>query len=292
MKKSEYLALPHVRTFIDYMGTYLGERPLPHHFTFLKTGQSWACNSLADALAKYQWPIRKEFAHIDSGENFQANKRVLDSLASDLRQSLAAGDSAALADAAIAVMKWGGTEKGNSTRLRNLGQDGTAVSYFQDAARVFGRESLDEAAVRSGRVYSNAGFTKIYSLLRDDFVIYDSRVAAALALLVIAYCQKAGLTQVPDGLAFRVMPAKEGANARHRKLRQPAWQGLAFAKVNNVHLAHARSNVMANWVLGEVLQGVRFHAATQAEDLRALEAALFMVGYDLTYSPVLANSAG
>lgn len=289
MKKPEYLSLPHVRPFIDYLRTYLDERPLPHHFTFVKTGQRWACTSLYDALQRYEWAIRKEFTFINSDNSFQANKQVLDHLATTLRRALVAGDSAALTSAAISVMKWGGTEKGNTDVLRRMEREGTTVAYFRDAASVFGPDALDEAAVEDGRIRSNAGFTKIYSLLRDDFVIYDSRVAAALALMVIAYCQEAGLEKVPVGLAFRVMPAKEGANARHRKLRQPEWRGLAFSKVNNSHLNHARSNVMANWVLGETLQGTPFHATTPDKDLRALEAALFMVGYDLSYSSVLTD---
>lgn len=289
MKKSEYITLPHVRPFIDYLRTYIAGRPLPHHFTLVKTDQPWACDSLSDALQKYDWPIRKEFAATALGNGFRANKQVLDALAQALRSALAAGDSSVLADAAVNVMKWGGTEKGNTNVLRQWAKDGTTATYFQEAARVFGPDALDEGAIKNSRIRSNAGFTKIYALLRDDFVIYDSRVAAALALLVIAYCKEAGLAQVPAGLAFHVMPAKEGANAQHRKLRRPEWHGLTFAKVNNNHLAHARSNVMANWVLGEALQGTRFHAATRGEDLRALEAALFMIGYDLSYSPLLAD---
>lgn len=288
MRKPEYLAQAHVRPFIDYLRTYVAGRPLPHGFTFLKTGRPWACDSLPDALQKYEWPIRKQFSPHASGSDFDANKQVLDSLARDLRAALSADDSAGLAAAAIRVMQWGGTEKGNNDVLRRQGRDGTAVAYFREAARTFGPAALDASAIGSDRIRSNAGFTKIYALLRDDFVIYDSRVAAALALLVIAYCREAGLAQVPAGLAFQLMPAKESPTNRHRKLRHPAFGTLTFTGVHGRHLAHARSNARANWLLTEALDGARFHAATPGEDLRALEAALFMVGYDLTASPLLA----
>ena len=36
----------------------------------------------------------------------------------------------------------------------------------------------------------NSGFTKIYSLYIDDFIIYDSRVGAALGFLVRCYCEE------------------------------------------------------------------------------------------------------
>lgn len=287
MKKPEYLALPHVLAFSDYLRTFLGGRPFPHRFTFLKSGQSWDCISIQEALAKYQWPIRKEFAAIAAGAGFQENKQVLAAFSQSLRAAFAAGDSAALADAAKRVMKWGGTEKGNNEALSQLANAGTTVSYFQKAEQVFGQDALNEAALRDDSIRSNAGFTKIYSLLRDDFIIYDSRVAAALALLVIAYCKENRITQIPAGLAFRVMPAKEAAGAAYRKLRRPVLGELTFAGVNNSHLAHARSNVMANWVLAEALRGTCFHAAPPAEDLRAVEAALFMIGYDLSCSPIL-----
>lgn len=38
----------------------------------------------------------------------------------------------------------------------------------------------------------NAGMTKVYSLLADSLIIYDSRVAAALGWIVVKYCQAPG----------------------------------------------------------------------------------------------------
>lgn len=83
------------------------------------------------------------------------------------------------------------------------------------------------------------------------------------------------------------MPAKESSSTSHRKLRNPVFQEMNFQGVNNNSLTHARSNVMANWVLTEALDGICFDADTASNDLRAVEAALFMIGYDLSYSPIL-----
>lgn len=40
----------------------------------------------------------------------------------------------------------------------------------------------------------NSGFTKLYSLIFDKFIMYDSRVAAALAFLVMRYEAATGRT--------------------------------------------------------------------------------------------------
>lgn len=58
----------------------------------------------------------------------------------------------------------------------------------------------------------NAGITKVYSLVLEDFIIYDSRVAATLGWLVATFC-RAGAREVPDALRFPWMPAKEAPGA-------------------------------------------------------------------------------
>ena len=65
------------------------------------------------------------------------------------------------------------------------------------------------------------------------------------------------------------------------KNRDPSRGALRFATLAPAS-AHARWNVAASWLLAEVLRlSPTSQFRTQPEPLRSLEAALFMIGYDL-----------
>ena len=123
--------------------------------------------------------------------------------------------------------------------------------------------------------------SKIYSLLVDDFIIYDSRVAAALAWLVVVWCRSTKRKSVPKNLAFHRVPDKTA------QVRNPSGGGFQFPNVYNRPKIHAQWNLRASWVLTKALEfskkaDTTFHQ--QKNKLRALEAALFMWGYDLSES--------
>jgi hypothetical protein len=126
--------------------------------------------------------------------------------------------------------------------------------------------------------------TKIYSLLLDNFVIYDTRVAAALAWAVRKYCQANAVGAVPPCLDFPVGCAKEGANIDplQRKNRNPSSGSLQFQSLASGRV-HARWNMRASWLLTDVLDRCPNDHAFRAlnDPLRALESALFMIGYDI-----------
>jgi hypothetical protein len=120
--------------------------------------------------------------------------------------------------------------------------------------------------------------TKIYSLLVDDFIIYDSRVGAALGLLVVRYCQAQNLSTIPPLLRFPWAPANE-TNTVAPKNRNPSIGNLCIGQIRRAE-EHVRWNLRASWLLRELV-GKSQQFSEQGNSLRALEAALFMIGYDL-----------
>lgn len=131
----------------------------------------------------------------------------------------------------------------------------------------------------------NAGMTKVYSLICESFIIYDSRVAAAMGWLVMKYCCDRKLTSLPDGLRFPWAPAKEAQNTVAPKNRDPSLEcDFKFPRLRRGH-HHALWNMRASWVLSEALahpsaRASRFHEGF-GNPLRKLEMGLFMIGYDL-----------
>ena len=113
----------------------------------------------------------------------------------------------------------------------------------------------------------------------DGFPIYDGRVGAAMGYLVQQYCTRAGLCQVPAVLCFRWAAARGGHN------RNPSMGSLRFPGLTAANpRTWAECNIRAAWVLGEVCREGRFGGLVQHRQLRALEAALFMIGYKLPTS--------
>ena len=131
----------------------------------------------------------------------------------------------------------------------------------------------------------NAGFTKIYSLLLDRFPIYDSRVAASLAYLVRLYSEEAGLARVPSALAFGI-PASRGSGNRDPSTPQLRFPRLWPAQPRK----YADSNLRAAWLLGQVSRLGPFGDLPEDEALRALEAALFMVGFAVPGTPQIRSN--
>jgi hypothetical protein len=284
MTKTQYLADPHVKNFIQWMSENLTNDTLAHSYTNRVTNECWTCTSLIDAVSQYNWtfPSIPDFS-VTGGSSFKDNSNALGVLQSRLFKALEIENNNSDFDAcqaAIAVMTWGNVRawnvqwlQANQIGLRNLLLN--VSSQFNS-----GNTSQNPKKLRF-----NAGMTKVYSLLCNDFIIYDSRVAAALGWAVVKFCKNTKLKEVPQGLAFPWAPAKENSNAINPKRRNPSENGLQFPRLRSGNY-HADWNLKASWLLKAILEQTAeqdvFKDICQPKDtLRAFEAALFMIGYDL-----------
>lgn len=263
--------------------------------------------TLEAALAAYKWPPRKKIISTPEGEvvlgarsDLSANQAVLDRLSKGLRACLAdpACKEASLAHWVKAILIWGGVY----TRHKAGGGNAGWLDARVQAADLTDNLAAAIAALRNGTIRfdygpaglrSNAGLTKVYSLAIDDFVIYDSRVAAALAWLVTVWACEAGGT--PDHLKFACMRANEG-NSKEKptglaKKRSPDTMHFPYfapSTQERDHRRHAVWNQRANHVLAAALgQAHARQRGTKAscfQAVRDVEAALFVMGADLRYA--------
>ena len=283
MNKQQFLADLDVNSFVDWLAQKLSNKKLSHHYG-MPSGKNITFNGLEDALTLYEWPFSyvEPPAHITvrSGRTYSDSAKALTGLCAGLVGETAVRNDSGVRDWAIAVLGWGGVRNGNVTWL-NSNVIGLAAEI--SAATVLLQNGDDDKLVLGTIRRFNAGMTKVYSLLVDNFIIYDSRVAAALAWLVVRWCQDTKRLNVPLMARFPCMRPKEGDNPTIRKSRNPSSGNYSFPWMNNHRINHAHWNIRASWILSEVLNrstGTLFH--TQANPLRALEAALFMWGYDLS----------
>ena len=198
--------------------------------------------SLWNAYKCYEWRER----------NFDENQAVLDRLQRELRQAVQKADEQAFVAAAKGVEKWGWG------RDRLSGWPNRSLHQFVEASRLLGPATADTNNLKG--VTHTARWSKLYSLMLDGFVIYDSRVSAVMVSLVERHCKQMNLRVTPKLLSYVRTPARGGPNLPNQSDRQ-----------------RSESNLWTSWVLGEVCHEGEFGRLSARVRVRAIEAALFMV---------------
>lgn len=260
--KATYLGNRAVQEFVEWLVNATKTGGFIHQWNKRTPKAPWSCTDLRDALNKYHWPFAAVAGSpgAPAGSTFRQNQGALVALG---KQLVSAATDADMRDACINVFKWGGVRNGNvswvNSRLPGLLKQVTSFAHQLDIVLNGGPTTILASPVRF-----NSGMTKVYSLMVDGLTIYDSRVAAALGLAVQRWAAKASAA-IPPELQFPWMPSRGLPN------RNP---GAPFPRMNNHHQNWVWSALYASMVLGEV-------AAKSGLAVRELEAALFMIGYDV-----------
>lgn len=285
MNKQSYLSESgDVLPFVHWMAQHLRvESRLGHGYERPRVARLEFGN-LGDALEKYEWPFAFNGARDHQrykGSTFEENARVLSELQGRLREALDAQPEAdrAVMEAAVDVVRWGGVAPHNEAWLR-ANEQGLALRLRGVKASI---ERDDDEVGCDKDLRFNAGMTKVYSLLIDGFIIYDSRVAAALAWFIVQWMRETARESLPPSLRFPCMVAKEAATSTRRKLRNPMTGSSGFPLLGSRPHVHVKWNLRASWIVEALLQTASGTAFTpDREGSRKLEAALFMWGYDVT----------
>lgn len=288
MDRADYLANEDVQRFV----TWLSHRISGAHRIDFRHGADPAAvfSRLGDALLAYAWPPNQtnvtlpdgSIRILHAGATLAQNDAVLGELQAALRACLGACpvDEALLERCLRGILRWGGLEHRNEQWLAT--REGRLHATLAPALAAFAGDSDDLSAVPELR--SNASLTKLYSLALPDFIIYDSRVAAALAWLALRWSVAHQARQVPQLLRFICPAADNGPGVR-------TPDRAVFPKVTvhspSSHRRHARWNVRANWILsasfGMAQAAIRAGGPKMPfQTLRDVEAALFVMGADLT----------
>jgi len=296
MQKNEYLANGTVTDFTRWLQEVARDdtgRLFRHRYEFEPRGRAidgrpWHCEGLFDAKVKYEWPFR--FSNFDSdesvaGRTYEENETSLEDISEKLGASVVdEGDHVKCYQSCIMTLDWGGVlgsaTKGNKKHVNDFGD--VLVEYLKKTKILF--ESADISLCRKYTVIAgsrprpvimNAGFTKIYSLLCNNFVIYDGRVGAALGFLARRYQENNNPGEaIPEEISFYFGRAKN-PNVN----RNPSDGNYQFRALSASNAVHIRNNLKANWLLENALKGECGRFNDQKDPMRSFEAALFMIGY-------------
>lgn len=285
MNKEAFLADRYVKQFFNWLELKLdGSGAFPHSYYLKLARRNWRCSCVYDAYKSYWWrfntfcPVTDQWV---SGTILRESFEYLTRLAKAFRESVRINDIALARKCALSMLKWGGVEKGNRERINSIGEG--ICAHFRNI-----QEQLDLSTIHLGEnqgIHINSGFTKLYFLLIDDFIMYDGRVGAALGLMVRNFCEENDLSQIPAMLNFAYGPGR-GSNGSGDR-RDPSLGRYKFAQFSFSPRRHLRDNIKASWLLKAVADNTRSRFSQLSQDpplnerLTALQSALFMIGYDV-----------
>lgn len=298
MNKSEYLALPEVMNFVQWLRRLVNgpdSSGFQHSYLIEAKGFSsvqvaWSCHSIFNAFENYEWKFSYTNCFTDqqvTGHTYVQSAISLDAMRLKLRETVQNGDNEGCYRICCMILKWGGVLgsaiRGNKKSLSELKPQLTAYlqavqEYFNTSAAL---SSSYEVRVngRAEKIRMNAGYTKIYALLCDDFIIYDGRVGGALGLLVRLYLESQSeqlYDKVPEAISFYYGKAKN-----LKVNRNPSKDGYVFKALSSLAAVHIRNNIKANWIVSALNLTSQSEFSKQQDPFRAFEAALFMIGYKI-----------
>ncbi len=285
MNKTEFLNSSSIQDFVEWISLELdAPGSFEHKYVMRRPkGRVWICNSIFSAFENYNWPFTCRHPLSNSpikGNTFEESKTLLDELAEGLHDSIYQDNIELCQKYCFAVLEWGGVLPKNRNKVLNIGSN--ISMYLRNTGNRLNPDTFDTEDYNED-IIMNAGFTKIYSLLIDNFVIYDGRVGAALGLLVRKFCDEKGLLNIPAELLFAYGNARGKYDATVQNRRNPSNKKYRFPVLGNVYWKHTDNNLRANWLLKEIIDKTDsgFKGLNPSFQLRAFEAALFMIGYDV-----------
>ena len=293
MKKNDYISLDAVSEFTDWLcGVLFGKTTLGYRTRNL------IYENFDDALLDYKWPPKNIVVEsplglikIASNSNAADNQVLLDMFSEGLKEALASSQSETLVGAWVkCILQWGGVytyskggQQGNRGWLEEQVKHQTLAKYLLNVIDKISNAENDDVGLEIESLRSNAGLTKVYSLLLPNFIIYDSRVAAALSWLVAK--SQGFSSEIPEALRFATMRAKTSkAEGKIRTADPKNFVYFAASGPKNFQ-NHLRWNIRANWILETAIENVTkssHHSAVS--NIRLFEAALFTMGDDLKHA--------
>lgn len=281
MNQQQYIIQEDVQSFIRWVNSKSIPNSFIHQYFHKNSRKDWTCNSIFNAFENYDWPF-KAFNPVTKqtvvGRSFKESTEYLDQVSIGLRQAIKANDQHLAMQYCEAVLAWGGVLAGNRKRLDVVAGGNAVIPCLKEAQEILNPAMFDSNDNLKG-IHLNSGFSKIYSLIIDDFVIYDGRVGAALGLLVRMFHEDTGRQTIGSELSFYygIKKGESGAEST----RNPSKAPYTFKALNTNVPTYIYNNMKANWLIKAIAHhpDSAFRTLPAQECMRALEAALFMVGY-------------
>ncbi|PKI17968.1 hypothetical protein [Colwellia sp. 12G3] len=319
MNKSEFATTPEVVDFVEWSISFLPTLEVNLNISNKGTGRIKGMNKLPstfgpgvkgtfvgmDAITNaYQWAGKWE----DSEGNFTescdwfSTRKSLNELSKWFRGNIQSASSTDVFNHCNQILIWGGDRNpavGAGKFLLKL--QGDIQHYLITTKNQLLLKTADISKL-SEIFEMNAMLTKVHALASDDGLpIYDSRVAGAIACLIEIYRQNTNKpwNKLPDLLTFKAVdnaPRRRviGMNHIQKQVIDPGRITRETTEAGKRKRSYdwASSKVRLGWLMEEIIHASELkknsifkketlHDDSTTAQLHALEAALFMIGFDV-----------
>lgn len=247
-------------------------------FAALPKAEWWWCRSLREASEHYSWPAGHGGA-------------TLEALSIALQREMKEGNEVKAGDVCRNIFRWGGVaRKETDLSLQWVVKQVKCKTLIPSLRRAV--DLLSPSDTRStdidqefaaDKLLMNSAMTKVYVAADEAgrVVMYDSRVGAALCLLVRQFMRSAKIVEIPAALVFFWGPPTAGP----RRNRDPSDEKYRVKSLNGYKVTGAM-RAEAAWGAGVIAEIVTKQLEVTTRDL---EKGLFMVGYKV-WAPELPQS--
>jgi hypothetical protein len=243
LHKHRFISSTEVNDFIDYLKyKYFSPR---HKFE--------------DLLNKYNWPNNKKEL------NFELTFKQISGLRSQLNEALNFQDSDKAFEICSNILIWGGF--GVNRNIKTIDKINNQESFIQFLLSSRGFIQSKIIDLKEFDLPMNSGFSKVYSLLDEHFIIYDSRVAAKMCELINDCFGKN-----PEEISLGKCAHRSKAN------RDP---GPEFPMLTGQPKKYFESNIKAGWILEKLAVEHNPMTFPVHKAIFAYQTALFVDGYKL-----------
>ena len=175
----------------------------------------------------------------------------------------------------LKIFDWGKVLEGNVKSAIDLYEKNKLKNYIATIKNLLNsKDMIKIEECLNQPIYWTSGWTKVYSFLNPDILIYDSRVSAFLNFLLIKNYpsfnqdQKEKFNKL-SGYLFNF----SGAVNRDRKVSK----SFGFKNRHPKGIEGFNANLIASWIIQLCKEKFKLE-----EEIRSFERAFFMLGFDLS----------
>lgn len=247
--------------FIDWLSPFINGKENLKNIGYKYT-------SMIDATHNYKW---------GKGNNKESFEETFGRFAKYRAIFKKPSNNEQLRETCIEILKWGGVLAFNGTKINDMNDLG---GFFSSINKI-----IDSDKIIIGNLdpkHISSGFTKIYTALNENFIMYDGRVGSALCFLIKKFLAESKVDKLPIELTFGY------GLGRGKQNRNPNYPSntIRFPNITQNRTIHFVSNIKANWLLRDMSEKVELPGfKNETEKVFALQTALFVLGEEIPTHP-------
>ena len=284
MNKTTFLQDPNVIAFIDWSNHKLPGLQVNLDISrsrFVPEPINRTCSGLDDVLKHYSWKA----ANMQKGD-WNETVKHLEQMSKKLRNAVDSKNNLDALDACKKILKWGGNRDYEKGAYPFLSQQANLCEYIKKTGDAFSLETTNITQLAGPNLpvrLMNSMLTKVHAFYAlDGLPIYDSRVAAAIATLIELWRRDTDKksTSLPDILKFPATTSTRTVLDLFPDGKHPSV--MVYGHADTV-AQWSGAKVRLGWLIKAIiLNGNLFNQIDEVLRMRAFEASLFMIGYDVT----------